>query len=136
LDTTFCWDILTNIVLPVTSYWSACAKSGKWAVMYLCVRSIEFAFLRFVYWISEMFRKRSAFWFSFYHFYHATISIDIWLIYFVLCETTSFIRWSLWLAMKNRFVPSNICYVSFIEVKRKITGTIFADEWIVFPECN
>jgi len=24
-------------------YWSACIKTGKWSVMYLCVRGIDFA---------------------------------------------------------------------------------------------
>ena len=26
-----------------TFYWSACTKPGKWVVMYLCVRGIDFA---------------------------------------------------------------------------------------------
>ena len=29
---------------PATFYWGACSRPGKWAVMYLCVRGIDFAF--------------------------------------------------------------------------------------------
>jgi hypothetical protein len=32
-----------NYFNPPTFYWSACSKPGKWAVMYLCVWSIDFA---------------------------------------------------------------------------------------------
>ena len=28
---------------PATFYWSTCTKQGKWAVMYLCGRGIDFA---------------------------------------------------------------------------------------------
>jgi hypothetical protein len=45
---------------PTTFYCSACPKPGKWAVLYLCVRSINFdPFYCFFYWILELFRRPS-----------------------------------------------------------------------------
>ena len=32
-----------ELVPPANFYWNACIKPGKWAVMYLCVRSVDLA---------------------------------------------------------------------------------------------
>ena len=43
------------VCLEVSGF-DSCTKTGKWAVMYLCVRGIEFAyFFVFFYWILELF---------------------------------------------------------------------------------
>jgi hypothetical protein len=35
----------TIILTPCPTTWSACSSTGKWAVMYLCVKGIDFASL-------------------------------------------------------------------------------------------
>ena len=35
----YCW---SSLVKPRAFYWSVCIKPGKWAVMYLCIRGIDF----------------------------------------------------------------------------------------------
>jgi len=36
------WPI--KLVQPSTFHWNTCTNPGKWAVMYLCVKGIDFAF--------------------------------------------------------------------------------------------
>jgi hypothetical protein len=38
------WVNKTRLISP-TFYWSSCTKAGMWAVMYLCVRGIDFVFV-------------------------------------------------------------------------------------------
>ena len=42
-------------------YWGACAKSGKWTVMYLCFRGVDFDFRWFLYPNLVWFRQRDIF---------------------------------------------------------------------------
>ena len=37
------WAHKTNLILPPLFIGSACTKQGKWAVIYLCIRGIDFA---------------------------------------------------------------------------------------------
>ena len=43
---------------PVTFYWSACTKPGKWVIIYLCVNGVDFVsfyfLLLFFYWMLEL----------------------------------------------------------------------------------
>jgi hypothetical protein len=52
---------------PATFYWSACTKPGKWAVLYLCIKGIDF-YLFFWYLILELFLQCGIFCFWFYYF--------------------------------------------------------------------
>ena len=56
-----------KLIWPIhSSHWSTCIKSEMKAVMYLCVRSIKFVFfIRFSYWILQLFRQCGIFFFSF-----------------------------------------------------------------------
>ena len=41
-------------LIHVTLYWSACTKTWKWAVKYLCLSGIDFAsFYDFIFWFSK-----------------------------------------------------------------------------------
>ena len=45
------WAHITSLTRHVTYYWSVCPKQGKWSVVYLCVRGIDFvSFYDFDIW--------------------------------------------------------------------------------------
>jgi hypothetical protein len=41
-----------NYFNPATLYWSACTKPGKWEVMYLCIRGIDFVSVSTIFLIA------------------------------------------------------------------------------------
>jgi hypothetical protein len=64
---------------PVSFHWSVRAKKGKWAVMYLCIGSIDFD-SDFSIWILEMFRHCGIFSFSFYFQHCINLPLNFWAI--------------------------------------------------------
>lgn len=47
--------------ISLTVHFSDCSKPGKWAIIYLCDRGFDFAFLWFSCWIIELFQKWAIF---------------------------------------------------------------------------
>ena len=50
-------------------YWGACAKSGKWTVMYLCFRGVDFDFRWFLYPNLVWFRQRDIFPYTYFFYF-------------------------------------------------------------------
>ena len=73
----------TSLTTPLFN-WSACTKPRKWAVMYLCVRCIDFTFCYdFDIWIWNCSYSGHLFFFHFLHVFCVIVLCDklYWLFY-------------------------------------------------------
>ena len=70
------WAHKTSLT-PTTFYWSACTKPEKWAVIYLCVRGIDFAsFCNF----------SIGFWWYFWFFFSRFLNCSNSVVFFVFLD--------------------------------------------------
>ena len=102
-----------------TFYWSVCTKPGMWAVIYLCVRGIDFASFN-DFWYLELFWQCGIFCFSFYWY---TLNHRKFFVYTFLCDLFQYIGYS------GTFAPfENLKYIILFHKKHLNTITYYLNK--------
>jgi len=108
-------EVRAHKTLP-TFYWSVCAKPGMWAVIYLCVRGIDFASFN-DFWYLELFWQCGIFCFSFYWY---TLNRRKFCVYKFLRDPFQYIRYS------GTFAPfEKLKYIILFQKKHLNTTTYY-----------